>query len=51
MTKQNFIDDIELDEESLAEVLMDENATASVPRSALLTQDYFLNEQNDLLLN
>jgi len=30
--KQNFIDDIELDEESFAEVLMDENAVASMPR-------------------
>lgn len=28
----NFIDDIELDEESFAEVLMDENAIAAVPR-------------------
>jgi len=30
--KQNYIDDIELDEESLAELLLDENAIASVPR-------------------
>jgi tetratricopeptide repeat protein 8 len=30
--RQNFIDDIELEEESFAEVLMDENAIASVPR-------------------
>lgn len=29
---QNFIDDIELDEESFAEALLDENAVASVPR-------------------
>ena len=32
VTKQNFIDDIELDEEGVAEMLMDENAMASVPR-------------------
>lgn len=30
--KQNYIDDIELDEESVAELLLDENAIASVPR-------------------
>ena len=30
--KQNYIDDIELDEESVAEILMDENAVASAPR-------------------
>lgn len=30
--KKNFIDDIELDEESMAEVLLDENAVASTPR-------------------
>lgn len=30
--KQNYIDDIELDEEGLAEVLLDENAVASTPR-------------------
>eukprot|EP01038_Epipyxis_sp_PR26KG_P007096 gene7096-9682_t len=30
--KQNYIDDIELDEEGVAEMLMDENAMASVPR-------------------
>ena len=29
---QNFIDDIELDEEGLAEMLLDENAVASMPR-------------------
>ncbi len=32
VVKQNYIDDIELDEEGVAEVLMDENAVASVPR-------------------
>ncbi len=32
VTKQNFIDDIELDEEGVAEMLMDENAMAAVPR-------------------
>eukprot|EP01035_Chromulina_nebulosa_P017226 gene17226-22751_t len=31
--KQNYIDDIELDEEGVAELLLDENAIASVPRS------------------
>jgi tetratricopeptide repeat protein 8 len=30
--KQNFIDDIELDEVSFAELLLDENAVASMPR-------------------
>jgi tetratricopeptide repeat protein 8 len=30
--KQNYIDDIELNEESIAEMLMDENAVASMPR-------------------
>jgi hypothetical protein len=30
--KQNFIDDIELDEEGVAEMLLDENAVASMPR-------------------
>ena len=30
--KQNFIDDIELDEEGVAEMLLDENALASMPR-------------------
>jgi hypothetical protein len=30
--KQNYIDDIELDEEGIAEVMMDENAMAAVPR-------------------
>ena len=30
--KENYIDDIELDEESVAEMLMDENATAAVAR-------------------
>ena len=33
--KQNYMDDIELDEEGVAEMLMDENALASVPRYAL----------------
>lgn len=32
LIKQNYIDDIELDEEGIAEVMMDENALASVPR-------------------
>jgi tetratricopeptide repeat protein 8 len=30
--QQNYIDDIELDEEGVAEMLMDENAVASMPR-------------------
>lgn len=30
--KQNYIDDIELDEEGVAEMLLDENALASMPR-------------------
>jgi len=30
--RQNFIDDIEMEEESFAEVLMDENAIAAIPR-------------------
>jgi hypothetical protein len=30
--KQNYIDDIELDDQGVAEVLMDDNAVASVPR-------------------
>lgn len=30
--KQNYIDDIELDEESIAEFLLDENNVASAPR-------------------
>ena len=30
--KKNFIDDIELDEESMAEALLDDNAVASMPR-------------------
>jgi len=30
--KQNYIDDIELDEEGVAEMLLDENAVASMPR-------------------
>jgi tetratricopeptide repeat protein 8 len=30
--KQNYIDDIELDEEGIAEMLLDENAMASMPR-------------------
>lgn len=30
--KQNYLDDIELDEEGVAEMLMDENAMASLPR-------------------
>ena len=33
--KQNYIDDIELDEEGVAEMLMDENALASMPRYQL----------------
>jgi tetratricopeptide repeat protein 8 len=32
VVKQNYIDDIEMDEEGVAEVLMDENAMAAVPR-------------------
>lgn len=32
VVKEKFIDDIELDEEGVAEMLMDENAVASVPR-------------------
>ena len=32
LTKQNYIDDIEMDEESVAEMIMDENALASMPR-------------------
>eukprot|EP01032_Pedospumella_encystans_P010280 gene10280-12032_t len=32
VTKQNYIDDIELDEEGVAEMLLDENALASMPR-------------------
>ena len=30
--KQNYLDDIELDEEGVAEMLLDENAIASMPR-------------------
>ncbi len=30
--KQNYIDDIELNEESLAETLLDENVISSLPR-------------------
>lgn len=30
--KQNYIDDIELDEEGVAEMLLDENSLASMPR-------------------
>jgi hypothetical protein len=30
--RQNYIDDIELDEESVADMVMDENAVASMPR-------------------
>jgi tetratricopeptide repeat protein 8 len=30
--KQNYIDDIEMDEEGVAEMLLDENAMASMPR-------------------
>jgi tetratricopeptide repeat protein 8 len=30
--RQNYIDDIELDEESVADIVMDENAVASMPR-------------------
>jgi tetratricopeptide repeat protein 8 len=30
--KQNYIDDIELDEEGVAEMLLDENAVAAMPR-------------------
>ena len=32
VTKQNYLDDIELDEESIADIVMDENAVASMPR-------------------
>lgn len=32
VTKKNYIDDIELDEEGVAEMLMDENAMAAMPR-------------------
>ena len=32
ITKQNYIDDIELEEEGIGEILMDENALASMPR-------------------
>ncbi len=32
VVKQNYLDDIELDEEGVAEVLMDEHSMASVPR-------------------
>jgi tetratricopeptide repeat protein 8 len=32
--KQNYIDDIEMDEEGVAEMLLDENALASMPRCA-----------------
>lgn len=35
VTKQSYIDDIELDEEGLAEVLLDEHATAAVPRCGM----------------
>lgn len=31
-TRQAYIDDVELDEESVAEMIMDENALNSVPR-------------------
>ena len=34
--KQNYIDDIELDEEGVAEALLDENAVASMPRWVVL---------------
>jgi tetratricopeptide repeat protein 8 len=33
--KQNYIDDVELDEEGVAEALLDENAIASMPRSVI----------------
>lgn len=32
VTRQNYLDDIELDEESIADIVMDENAVASMPR-------------------
>ena len=34
--KQNYIDDIEMDEEGVAEMLLDENALASMPRYAVI---------------
>jgi hypothetical protein len=33
--RQNYIDDIELDEESVADIVMDENAVASMPRCVI----------------
>lgn len=32
VTRQNYLDDIELDEESIADIVMDDNAVASMPR-------------------
>lgn len=36
LTKQNYIDDIEMDEESVAEMILDENALASMPRYCMV---------------
>lgn len=41
VTKQNFIDDIEMEEEGIGEILMDENALASMPRYASKFIDFF----------
>lgn len=35
--RQNYIDDIELDEESVADIVMDENAVASMPRCFIVS--------------
>jgi len=40
--KQNYIDDVELDEEGVAEALLDENAVASMPRLSILLNFYVM---------
>lgn len=41
VVKQNYIDDIEMDEEGVAEMLLDENALASMPRYFQTFRFYF----------
>lgn len=48
--KQNYIDDIEMDEEGVAEMLLDENALAAMPRLNYAGFDLLLSCANFLFI-
>ncbi len=49
MTRQNYLDDIELDEESIADIVMDDNALASMPRSGRFHIIFILSQTWNLI--